>query len=168
MLLWTCQQYLCVLILLFNFQLLPCFSSNWDAKRDNVYSITVTISGHVKAHIYCPYGNCVWNFLAVAMGLQLKELAAFKTSTGPPYWQDYYDVVQVYLKKVNKMYCWISLVRPGKVDFFLFPISHFLNFEAGRRSLFIIDYAEVNVFPGKTLLKIIRGIKHFRITCKYV
>ena len=31
----------------------------------------------------------------------------------------------------------------------------------------VIDYAEVNVSPGKTLLKITREIKHFRITCKY-
>ena len=30
-------------------------------------------------------------------------------------------------------------IRPGKVDS-LFPISHFLNFDAGGRSLFIIHY----------------------------
>ena len=39
-------------------------------------------------------------------------------------------------------------LRPGKVDS-LFLISHFLDFEAGGWSLFIIDYAEVNVFAGK-------------------
>ena len=37
-------------------------------------------------------------------------------------------------------------IRPSKVDS-LFPISHFLDFEAGGRSLFIIDYAEV-IQPG--------------------
>ena len=33
----------------------------------------------------------------------------------------------------------VASVRPGKVDS-LFPISHFLNFDAGGRSLFIIHY----------------------------
>ena len=32
-----------------------------------------------------------------------------------------------------------AILRPGKVDS-LFPISHFLNFDAGGWSLFIIHY----------------------------
>ena len=47
----------------------------------------------------------------------------------------------------NGFYCYpywdrIIIIRPGKVGSF-FPISHFLDFEAGGWSLFIIDYAEV-------------------------
>ena len=33
---------------------------------------------------------------------------------------------------------------------FLFPISHFVDFETGGRLLFIIDYAELKVFLAKT------------------
>ena len=39
-----------------------------------------------------------------------------------------------------------SYVKAGQVDS-LFPISHFLNFDAGGRSLLIIDYVEV-IQPG--------------------
>ena len=49
------------------------------------------------------------------------------------------------------------LVRPGKIVS-LFPISHFLDFEAGGRSLFIIHYAKLNIFTGK-ILKITKGMK---------
>ena len=36
----------------------------------------------------------------------------------------------------------LPILRLGKVDS-LFPISYFLGFDVGGRSLFIIDYAEV-------------------------
>jgi len=45
---------------------------------------------------------------------------------------------QFLLMKLNYM----LVIRPGKVDS-LFPISHFLDFDASRRSLLIIDYTEV-------------------------
>ena len=51
------------------------------------------------------------------------------------------------------------LLRPGKV-YSLFPISHFLDFDAGGLSLFIIDYTKAiqlgaihTHFPGKKLGK---------------
>ena len=55
----------------------------------------------------------------------------------------------------------VICLRPGKVDS-LFLISHFLDFETGKWSLFIIDYAEVNVIPGKILLKISKRNKAFQ------
>ena len=41
---------------------------------------------------------------------------------------------------------WIWPFRPGKVDS-LFPINHFLDFDASRWSLFIVDYVEL-IQPG--------------------
>ena len=43
------------------------------------------------------------------------------------------------MSAAHALYSLGSKLRPGKVDS-LFPISHFLNFDAGGRSLFIIHY----------------------------
>ena len=46
------------------------------------------------------------------------------------------------------LFYFVTAQRPGKVDS-LFSISHSQDFDAGGRSLFIIDYAEMNVFVVK-------------------
>ena len=56
---------------------------------------------------------------------------------------------------------WISCIaichKARQIDS-LFRINRFW----GGWALFIIDYTEVNVFPGETLLKITRGVKRFK------
>ena len=54
-------------------------------------------------------------------------------------------------------------LSPGKIDS-LFPISHFLDIEAGGQYfLIILKWSSLELFFQ---LKITRGIRHFRITCK--